>query len=104
MNRRFGVERLSKLVSEIKQLRQRQRLPLVEQGVVPADGPEDKVKPIRVWEPEEEWERPGDVPNVAFGCGQVMTDDTLYLRCGAAGTVTSMATADKEQVLAFRRA
>lgn len=60
MNRRFGVERLSKRVSEIKQLRQ--RLPLVEQGVVPADGPEGKVKLIRVWEPEEEWERPGTFP------------------------------------------
>jgi len=43
----------------------------------------------------------GDVPNVVFSCGQVMTDDTLYVYCSAAGTVTSMATADKEQVLAF---
>jgi len=104
VNRRFAVERLSKLVSEMKQLRYRQRLPLAEWGIVLAEGPEGRWKPIRVGEPEEEWERHGDVPNVVFSCGQVMTDDTLYLHCGAAGTVTSMATADKEQVLALRRA
>jgi len=62
VNRRFAVERLSKLVSEIKQLRYRRRLPLAEWGIVPADGPEGRWKPIRVGEPEEEWERTATFP------------------------------------------
>ena len=54
-----------------------------------------------ILEPEEEWELHGDVPNVVFSCGQVMTDDALYVYYGGADTVIGLATADKEQVLAF---
>ena len=57
-----------------------------------------QVKPIL--EPEQEWERLGDVPNVVFSCGQVVVDDTLYLYYGGADTVIGLATVDKEQALA----
>ena len=54
-----------------------------------------------ILEPEEEWERHGDVPNVVFSCGQVMRDDVLYVYYGGSDTVIGVATADKEQVLVF---
>jgi predicted GH43/DUF377 family glycosyl hydrolase len=54
-----------------------------------------------ILEPEEEWELYGDVPNVVFSCGQVMTEDTLYVYYGGADKVIGVATADNEQVLAF---
>jgi predicted GH43/DUF377 family glycosyl hydrolase len=54
-----------------------------------------------ILEPEEEWERHGDVSNVVFSCGQVMGDDTLYVYYGGADTAIGVATADKEQVLVF---
>ena len=54
-----------------------------------------------ILELEEDWERHGDVPNVVFSCGHVMTDDGLYVYYGGADTVIGLATADKEQVLAF---
>ena len=54
-----------------------------------------------ILEPGEEWELCGDVPNVVFSCGQVMTDDTLYVYYGGADTVIGVATADREQVLTF---
>ena len=56
-----------------------------------------------ILEPEEEWERHGDVANVVFSCGQVMTEDTLYLYYGGADSVIGVATADKGQVLTFLR-
>jgi len=54
-----------------------------------------------ILEPEEEWERHGDVPNVVFSCGQVMTDDGLYVYYGGADTVIGLATADMKQVFTF---
>jgi len=54
-----------------------------------------------ILEPEEEWELYGDVPNVVFSCGQVLTDDALYVYYGGADTVIGVATADREQVRAF---
>ena len=57
-----------------------------------------------ILEPEEEWELYGDVPNVVFSCGQVMTDDALYVYYSGADRVISLATADKEQVLDFLEA
>ena len=58
-----------------------------------------QVKPIL--EPEQEWERLGDVPNVVFSCGQVVVDDTLYLYYGGADTVIGLATADTGILHAF---
>jgi len=72
VNSRFAVERLSKFVSEIKPLRYHRHLPLAEWKIVSADGSKGRWKPIYVG-PEEEWERRGDVPNVVFSCGQVMS-------------------------------
>lgn len=54
-----------------------------------------------ILEPEEEWERHGDVPNVVFSCGQVMVDDTLYVYYGDADEAIGVATVDRQQVLAF---
>lgn len=57
-----------------------------------------------ILEPREPWEKKGDVPNVVFSCGQVVKDETLYVYYGGADTVIGVATADKEQVLAFLEA
>ncbi|MBC8450426.1 MAG: glycosidase [Chloroflexi bacterium] len=46
-----------------------------------------------ILEPEEEWELHGDVPNVVFSCGQVVTEDTLYVYYGGADTVIGVAMA-----------
>lgn len=54
-----------------------------------------------ILEPEEEWEQHGEVPNVVFSCGQVMTDDTMYVYYGGADRVIGVATADTEQMLAL---
>jgi len=54
-----------------------------------------------ILEPEEEWEREGDVPNVVFSCGQVMTDETLYIYYGGADTALGVATAPRTEVEEF---
>ena len=101
MNSRFAVERLSRLVSEIKPLRYRRGLPLAEREIVSDNGSEGRWKPIHVGELEGEWKRRGDVPNVVFSCGQVMSEDTLYVYYGSADMMTGVTEVNKEQVLAF---
>ncbi len=54
-----------------------------------------------ILEPEEDWELHGDVPNVVFSCGQVMTEDTLYVYYGGADRVIGVATAGMPEVLSF---
>jgi predicted GH43/DUF377 family glycosyl hydrolase len=54
-----------------------------------------------VLEPEEEWERYGDTPNVVFSCGQVMTEDALYVYYGGADTVIGLATCSRAEVMEF---
>jgi predicted GH43/DUF377 family glycosyl hydrolase len=54
-----------------------------------------------ILEPEQEWERLGDVPNVVFSCGQVVVDNTLYLYYGGADTVIGLATMDTGILHAF---
>jgi len=54
-----------------------------------------------ILEPEEEWERHGDVPNVVFSCGQVMSGETLYVYYAGADTVIGVATCSKAEVLEF---
>jgi len=56
-----------------------------------------------ILEPEEEWERHGDVPNVVFSCGQVMTDDALYVYYGGADRVIGVAMVGMPEVLDFIR-
>ncbi len=54
-----------------------------------------------ILEPEEEWELHGDVPNVVFSCGQVLTDEKLWVYYGGADTVIGLATAPREEVDEF---
>jgi len=54
-----------------------------------------------ILEPEEEWERHGDIPNEVFSCGHVMADEALYVYYGGADTVIGVATADKNDLLGF---
>ena len=43
-------------------------------------------------EPREPWEVKGDVPNVVFSCGQVVSDEILYVYYGGADRVMAVAT------------
>jgi predicted GH43/DUF377 family glycosyl hydrolase len=43
-------------------------------------------------EPREPWEIKGDVPNVVFSCGQVVSNETLYVYYGGADRVMAVAT------------
>jgi len=43
------------------------------------------------------------VPNVVFSCGQVMTDEALYVYYGGADTAIGVATAPRAEVEAFCR-
>jgi len=52
-----------------------------------------------VLEPEEEYERRGQVPNVVFTCGAVELDGRYIVYYGAADTVIAAATIDQEEVL-----
>jgi len=45
-----------------------------------------------ILEPREPWEVKGDVPNVVFSCGQVVSDETLYVYYGGADRVMAVAT------------
>jgi predicted GH43/DUF377 family glycosyl hydrolase len=45
-----------------------------------------------VFEPVEEYEKHGEIPNVVFPCGAVVRDDTIYLYYGGADTVVGVAT------------
>ncbi|MEI6238559.1 MAG: hypothetical protein WCP15_03440 [bacterium] len=44
-----------------------------------------------VFEPKEQYEKFGEVPNVVFPCGSVIRGDTVYLYYGGADTVTGVA-------------
>ena len=55
--------------------------------------------PEPILEPEEEFEKTGDVSNVTFTCGAVVKDETLFIYYGAADTVICVATADMKDVL-----
>ncbi|MEM1797717.1 MAG: hypothetical protein QXX87_00685 [Candidatus Jordarchaeales archaeon] len=50
-------------------------------------------------EPEEWYERWGQVPNVVFPCGAVLIDDTIYIYYGGADTVVGVATISVRDVL-----
>lgn len=57
--------------------------------------------PTPILEPQEEFERIGDVSNVTFTCGAVVKNDTLFVYYGAADTVICVATADMKDVLSL---
>ena len=54
-----------------------------------------------ILEPEETWERIGDVPNVVFTCGTAEIGDEYFIYYGAADHVISVATVNKHDLLAF---
>jgi len=49
--------------------------------------------------PREPWEKKGDVPNVVFSCGQVVSDEILYLYYGGADRVMAVATCPMSEIL-----
>jgi len=56
-----------------------------------------------ILEPEEVYEREGDVPNVVFTCGAIEKDDLYYVYYGGADKVICVATVEKDQALDFLR-
>jgi predicted GH43/DUF377 family glycosyl hydrolase len=62
--------------------------------------------PYPILEPEAEYERVGDVPNVVFPEGAVIRDGMLYVYYGGADKCCCLATADSDDfldhLLAFR--
>ena len=66
--------------------------------------PEDPFRVIArskepLMEPEEWYERYGQVPNVVFPCGAVLIDDTIFLYYGGADTVVGVATITVKEIL-----
>ncbi len=57
--------------------------------------------PEPILEPEEEYERVGDTPNVVFPEGAIVMGDTLYLYYGAADTCCCLATARLGELLDY---
>lgn len=57
--------------------------------------------PYPILEPEEEYERVGDVPNVVFPEGAVVRDGTLYVYYGGADKCCCLATAPLPDLVGF---
>jgi len=55
--------------------------------------------PHPILEPEEEYERAGDTPNVVFPEGAIIVDDMLYVYYGAADTCCCLAFAKLDDIL-----
>lgn len=56
-----------------------------------------------VFAPEQEYEQRGLVPNVVFTCGALCRGDEVWMYYGAADTVTCLAVARTDDLLAFVR-
>lgn len=52
-----------------------------------------------IFEPREQYELIGDVPNVVFPCGSVIRGDTLYIYYGGADAVVGVATTSVSKLL-----
>ena len=52
-----------------------------------------------IFEPLEDYEKVGEIPNVVFSCGTVVRGDTLFLYYGAADKVIGVATASLAHML-----
>ncbi|MFZ2500545.1 MAG: hypothetical protein WAW90_00985 [Minisyncoccia bacterium] len=52
-----------------------------------------------IFEPLEQYEKEGEIPNVVFSCGTVVRDDTVYLYYGAADKTVCVATASLKHIL-----
>ena len=57
--------------------------------------------PLPILEPEEDYEKYGDVPNVVFPEGAIVLDDTLFVYYGAADKVCALATVNVDDILDF---
>jgi predicted GH43/DUF377 family glycosyl hydrolase len=57
--------------------------------------------PYPILEPEEEYERVGDVPNVVFPDGAIVKDGTLYVYYGGADKCCCLAKANLEELLDY---
>lgn len=55
--------------------------------------------PYPVFEPLEDYEKHGDVPNVVFTCGVIEKNNSYYVYYGAADRVIGLATVKKKDVL-----
>lgn len=67
---------------------------------------EDPVKviarsPLPILEPEEDYEKYGDVNNVVFAEGAIVLDNTLFVYYGAADKVCALATVKVDDILDF---
>lgn len=54
-----------------------------------------------ILEPEEPWERAGDVPNVVFTCGTAELDGRYFVYYGGADKVIGVATVSKQALIDF---
>jgi predicted GH43/DUF377 family glycosyl hydrolase len=52
-----------------------------------------------IFEPLEQYEKEGEVPNIVFSCGAVVRGDTLFLYYGGADRVIGVATASLSHIL-----
>jgi len=60
--------------------------------------------PDWLMEPDEEWETKGFYDGVAFPCGNVIKDDTLYVYYGGGDVVCAVATCDVNELLDYLKA
>jgi predicted GH43/DUF377 family glycosyl hydrolase len=52
-----------------------------------------------ILEPEEEWERHGQVPNVVFSCANLVVDGTVYVYYGGGDHMIGLATCRLEELM-----
>jgi predicted GH43/DUF377 family glycosyl hydrolase len=52
-----------------------------------------------IFEPEEPYEKEGNVPNVVFSNGHALIDDTVFIYYGGGDKVTGVATAKLDKLL-----
>jgi predicted GH43/DUF377 family glycosyl hydrolase len=52
-----------------------------------------------ILEPQEDYEKYGNVPNVVYSCGNVLIDDEVYIYYGAADNVICLATYELSELL-----
>jgi len=55
--------------------------------------------PYPILEPEMDYERYGDIPNVVFPTGNIIIDNTIYIYYGAADKVCCVATIDLDEIV-----
>ena len=54
-----------------------------------------------IFEPVEEYEKVGIIPNVVFPCGNIVRGDTVYMYYGGADYVVAVATASLKEILSI---